>query len=69
MLANATLEKRVAALESKVEQLLRKSDRQKDWRRTLGMFAGDELMKAINAEGRKIREADRRSAQDLPDGE
>jgi len=25
------------------------------------MFAGDELMKEINAEGRKFREADRRA--------
>jgi hypothetical protein len=56
---SATLEERVAVLESKVEQLARGSRRQKDWRRTLGMFAGDELMKEINAEGRKIREADR----------
>ncbi len=61
MSGNATLEERVAVLESKVEQLLRGSTRQKDWRRTLGMFAGDELMKEINAEGRRIREADRRA--------
>jgi hypothetical protein len=56
---NATLEDRVAALESAVEQLVHSSRRQKDWRRTLGMFAGDEVMKQIDAEGRKIREADR----------
>jgi hypothetical protein len=59
MSGNATLEERVAALESKVEQLLRGARQQKDWRRTLGMFAGDSLMKEINAEGRKIRHADR----------
>ena len=56
---NATLEDRVAALESAVEQLVHGSRRQKDWRRTLGMFAGDQLMKQIDAEARKIREADR----------
>ena len=61
MSMNATLEERVAALESRVEQLARGAQRQKDWRRTLGMFAGDELMKKINAEGRKIREADRQA--------
>ncbi len=61
MSGKVTLEERVAALESKVEQLLRGSKPQKDWRRTLGMFAGDELMKEINAEGRKVREADRRA--------
>jgi len=59
MTTNATPETRVATLERKVDQLLRGSGRQKDWRRTVGMFAGDELMKEINAEGRKIREADR----------
>jgi hypothetical protein len=66
---NATLEERVAALESKVEQLLRGSGRQKDWRRTLGMFAGDELMKEIDAEGRKIREADRKATLAAMDAE
>jgi len=69
MATNATLEERVAALESKVEQLLRGSRRQKDWRRTLGMFAGDELMKEINAEGRKIREADRKATLAAMDAE
>ena len=58
---DVTLEERVAALENKVYQLLRGSRRQKDWRRTLGMFAGDELMKEIDAEARKIREADRQA--------
>ncbi len=62
MSGNVALEERVAALESKVGQILRGSLRQKDWRRTLGMFAGDELMKQIDAEGPKIREADRRAA-------
>ena len=61
MSGNATLEERVAVLESKVEQLLRGVPRQKDWRRTLGMFAGDELMKEIDAEARKFREEDRRA--------
>lgn len=58
---NTTLEDRVAALEGAVEQLMHGSRRQKDWRRTLGMFAGDELMKQIDAEARKVREADRRA--------
>jgi hypothetical protein len=59
MSGNTTLEERVAALEGQVEELLRGAPRVKNWRRTLGMFAGDELMKEINAEGRKIRRADR----------
>lgn len=33
--------------------------RKKDWRRTIGIFAGDEVMKQIDEEARKIREADR----------
>ncbi len=61
MANQAVLEKRVAALESKVDQLLRGLRRRKDWQRTLGTFAGDELMKRIDEEGRKIREADRRA--------
>jgi hypothetical protein len=58
-MSNATLEERVSALETKLEQLAQGARRQKNWRRTLGMFAGDALMKEINAEGRKVREADR----------
>jgi hypothetical protein len=61
MSSNTTLEERVAALESRVGQLVGGLGRQKDWRRTLPMFAGDELMKEINATGRKIREADRQA--------
>jgi hypothetical protein len=64
-----TLEERVAALEKQVAELLANataSPRQKDWRRTLGMFTGDEVMKQIDAEGRKIREADRQRARRQP---
>ena len=53
------LEKRVAVLEQKVAELhaaLSKGD----WRSTVGMFTGDEVMKEINEAARKIREADRR---------
>jgi hypothetical protein len=58
---HGTLEERIAALEGKVEALLHGAGRKKDWRRTLGMFSGDELMKEINEEGRKIRVADRQA--------
>jgi hypothetical protein len=59
------LEERVAALEKRVDQLAAKGSAEpvKDWRRVVGMFAGDELMKQIDAEGRKIREAERRQAR------
>ena len=34
--------------------------RKKDWRRTIGMFDGDPIMQEIMAEGRRLREKDRR---------
>jgi hypothetical protein len=66
------LEERVSALEQQVAELAeRRSDsRLTDWRRSAGMFTGDELMKEIFEEGRKIREAERRQAHrgEAPDG-
>jgi hypothetical protein len=65
-MTQATLEQRVAALERQVAQLSKQAAATppvKDWRRTVGMFSGDEGMKEIIAEGRKIREADRRKAR------
>jgi hypothetical protein len=58
-MTDAILEKRVADLERKVADLIRK----RDWRSTIGMFAGDALMQEIDEEGRKIREADREHAR------
>jgi hypothetical protein len=61
-----TLEERVAALEATVAQLLSSQadagGAKKDWRSTLGMFADDALMKEIDEEGRRIREAGRQQA-------
>jgi hypothetical protein len=65
-MSRATLEERVAALERHVDALLAKhpgTGRVKDWRRTRGAFTGDDLMKQIFQEGRKIREAERKRAQ------
>jgi len=62
----ATLEARVAALEETVARLVstsRAAADQKDWRRTLGMFADDPMMKQIDEEGRRIRARDRHQAQ------
>jgi hypothetical protein len=60
------LEQRVAELERQVQELRRAINDVrdgKDWRRTVGMFAGDEVMREIIEEGRKIREADREQAR------
>jgi hypothetical protein len=61
-----TLEERVTALEEIVAQLLSQSAAtagKKDWRSTLGMFANDPVMREIDAEGHRIRAADRQQAQ------
>jgi activator of HSP90 ATPase len=57
-----SLKERVASLEKQVEELqatILSKPRKKDWRRTIGMFTGDEVMKRIDEEARKYREADR----------
>ena len=62
----ATLEERVAALERQVNTLLANhagTARAKDWRRTRGVFTGDDFMKQVFEEGRKIRAAERKRAQ------
>jgi hypothetical protein len=61
-----SLEKRVATLEKQVSELLAAQTgkkRVKDWRRTFGAFTGDDVMKEIFEEGRKIREAERKRAR------
>jgi hypothetical protein len=63
--SDVTLEERVTTLEKLVEELMHKvvpSVHTKDWRRTVGMFEGDPIMKEIIEEGRRIREEDRRRA-------
>ncbi len=65
-MSQATLEERVAALEMQVRALLSSSaetGRGKDWRRTRGAFTGDDFMKQVFEEGRKIRDAERKRAQ------
>jgi hypothetical protein len=65
-MSGATLEERVAALEDQIAALVANhagAGRAKDWRRTRGAFTGDEFMKQVFEEGRKIRDAERRRAQ------
>jgi len=62
----ATLEQRVTALEQQVAQLehaVANGVREKDWRSTVGMFSGDEVMKRIDEAGQQWREAERRKAR------
>ncbi len=65
-MSRATIEERVAALELQVGALLANrvgTGRAKDWRRTRGVFTGDNLMKQVFEEGRKIREGERKHAK------
>lgn len=65
-MAQLSLEERMAALERQVADIKATIEREtgtKDWRSTLGMFSGNEMMKEIDEEARKIREADRRKAR------
>ena len=61
MADHATLEKRIIVLEDQVAHLLQGSLKRQDWRRTVGMFSGDDLMKQIDQAGRRIREEDRQT--------
>jgi len=59
-----SLSQRVAELERKVAELSTASPATaKDWRRTVGMFAGDDFSRAVDAEALAIREAERRAAR------
>lgn len=60
------LEQRVDVLEKRVTEVLERTlapAREKDWRSTLGMFTNDPVMREIDEEGRKIREAEREQAR------
>jgi len=61
-MAQNALTKRLEALEKQVAELTARVSAlgiQPDWRKAIGMFAGDDYMKRIFEEGRRIREADR----------
>ena len=58
-----SLEERVAALESQMADLLTRRnplEPKRDWRRTIGMFTGDEIMWEIDQNALAYREDDRR---------
>jgi hypothetical protein len=58
-----SLEKRVAALEKNIAQVLQtqtKPGRFKDWRKAVGKYKVSELTEAVDEAGRKTREENRR---------
>jgi len=60
-MATPSLEERVRRLEALFRGLAnsKKGGKHKDWRRTLGMFTGDEVMKRIDRNALKYRDQDR----------
>jgi hypothetical protein len=58
----ATIDERLTRVEQLLDVLMRRisaEQRRSDWRRTIGMFDDDPIMKEIIDEGRRIREQDR----------
>jgi hypothetical protein len=65
-MTQATLEQRVSTLEKELAELravVTNGQGEKDWRSTIGMFAGDDVMREIFEEALKYREANRRQAR------
>ena len=66
-MSRPTLAERVRALEEQVAELLKNAGAPAeagptDWRRAIGLFANNDLMKQIDAAGQAWRERDRRQA-------
>lgn len=65
-MTDSILRRRLAALERQMAELQAahgNGTSAKDWRSTVGMFSGDEVMKQIDEAARKVREADRKRAR------
>lgn len=61
-----TVDTRLKVLEQQVAELAKRvpeAESPKDWRSTIGMFTGDEIMKRIDESARQLREADRRKTR------
>ena len=62
---SSTIEERVTVLESQVTDLMARLGKPlptKDWRKTLGMFTGNEAMRRIDDAALRYREEDRERA-------
>jgi hypothetical protein len=66
-MATSSLEDRVKRLEILVASLSAptKIGKKKDWRRNLGIFTGDEMMKRIDEQALKYRREDRKKVRRL----
>ena len=65
-MAQQSIQQRVATLESQMAEVrdqLAVSNGNKDWRRTIGAFTGDNDMLKILRDAMKLREADRKAAK------
>ena len=60
-----SLAERVDALEREL-QIQRTTTTKKDWHRVVGIAGDSELMRQIDAEGQRIREAEREEARREP---
>jgi hypothetical protein len=70
-MSRPTLEERVAAVEQRLAELTASppvSADVKDWRRAIGLFPNNALMKEIDAAGQAWRERDRRRGRRPPVG-
>ena len=67
-MSQATIEERVARLENLMDSLVRgkpgEQPKRKDWRRTIGMFDGDPVMKEIIDAALRMRDEERRHVHD-----
>jgi len=68
-MAERTLEERVTQLERRLDELAGGKGPQpqtptKDWRRTVGMFRGDPIMKEVIDGALRLREEERRLAHE-----
>ena len=68
-MAEKTMEERVARLEERLDELANANAApsqppKKDWRRTVGMFRGDPIMKEVIDEALRLREEERRLARE-----
>lgn len=67
----STIEERLTQLEKRVDELAqaKPSGPIKDWRRTVGMFRDDPVMKEVIDEALRAREAERAALRDQPESQ